>query len=587
MADHADISCSETDRDPAAEDFGFIELVNASNASVGRSGLELYELWLLHHPSDPLRHAACFNYGVLLTGAGQLDHAVTAYTEATSLAPNFLPAYVNCGLALESLGLKQKAIGQWRHVTEQPATIDGERVGLLMAALRHIARVCAAAGDVQGAEEAYQRILEIDPHQRDAILNWIALRQVQCKWPVISPWGRLARSHLMAAISPMSLAVHGDDPIFHLANAWRHFEMSTTRSSNIHTAGRWVPSAVPCTKRPLRIGYISADLREHAIGFLTVELYELHDRARVEVFAYYTGQHGPDAVQARISQAVDHWADVGGWSARKVAARIVRDEIDILVDLDGHTSDGQFAMIALRPAPVIVNWLGYPGTMGTPHHQYIIADSEIIPPEYEKYYSERVLRLPCDQPTDRKRVVAAPAPSRGEAGLPDTAFVYCCFNAAHKITPEMFRCWMAILARVSHAVLWLLASDAATDERLRGHAVSHGISADRLVFAPRKPNAEHLARYKLADLFLDTSPYGAHTTASDALWMGVPVLTIAGNSFAARVCASLVHAAGLAELACAGVRAYEDLAVELGTHPDRLTAPRDRLRRGSRPRRVV
>jgi predicted O-linked N-acetylglucosamine transferase (SPINDLY family) len=218
--------------------------------------------------------------------------------------------------------------------------------------------------------------------------------------------------------------------------------------------------------------------------------------------------------------------------------------------------------------------------MGTPHHHYIIADNEIIPPEHEKYYSERVLRLPCYQPTDRRRLVASPLPSRSDAGLTDDAFVYCCFNAAHKITLATFQYWMAILLRVPHAVLWLLSSDAATDERLRQQAINHGVSAERLVFAPRLPNADHLARYPLADLFLDTSPYGAHTTASDALWMGVPVLTMAGRSFAGRVCASLVRAAGLAELVCDCRDEYADLAVELASRPDRLRALRDRLRAG-------
>jgi predicted O-linked N-acetylglucosamine transferase (SPINDLY family) len=321
-------------------------------------------------------------------------------------------------------------------------------------------------------------------------------------------------------------------------------------------------------------------LREHAIGFLMAELFELHDRTRVEVFAYYAGPSGPDRMKTRIRQAGDHWIDVAGWSVKDKATQVVHDEIDILVDIDGHTEDSQAALFALRPAPVIVNWLGYPGSMGTPHHHYIIADNEIIPPEYEKYYSETVLRLPCYQPTDRRRLVAKPLPSRNDVGLPDDAVVFCCFNAAHKITAPTFRRWMAILRHVPNAMLWLLASDPATNERLRQQAVGHGVSADRLVFAARVPNAQHLARYPLADLFLDTSPYGAHTTASDALWMGIPVLTMPGHSFASRVCASLVRAAGLGELVCDTPGSYEDRAVEIATTPGMLHALRDRLRSG-------
>ena len=568
--------------DPRSQAFGFLELINAAEA-LKKSGevglcLKLYELWQQHHPADPLRYAVCFNHGALLAGAGQQALAAAAYAEAVRLAPSFLPAYINGGLALERLGLRQQAIEQWQQVADRLARLDGDSIGLAAAALKHIGRVCLDAGDVAGAEAAFRRSLEVDPHQRVAIASWIVLRQIQCQWPVIAPWGRLTRSGLIAAIAPMSLAIETDDPMFQLANAWRHFEVDVVRAPGRHTAGQWpAPDAAPPVRRPLRIGYVSADLREHAIGFLTAELFELHDRRRVEVFAYYAGPSGPDRIQHRIREAVDHWIDVAGWSARHKARQIVQDEIDILVDIDGHTEASQAALIALRPAPLIVNWLGYPGSMGTPHHHYIIADNEIIPPEYEKYYSERVLRLPCYQPTDRRRMVASEVPSRSAAGLPDDAFVYCCFNAAHKITLPTFRCWMAILARVPQAVLWLLSSDAATDERLRQHAVSHGIPGGRLVFAARVPNPEHMARYQLADLFLDTSPYGAHTTASDALWIGVPVLTVAGHGFAARVCASLVRAAGLPEMVCGCRSEYADKAVELASRPDWLRSLRARL----------
>ena len=463
-------------------------------------------------------------------------------------------------------------------MAERLITIDRDCIGLGMTALRNIARVSVLAGDIEAAEEAVHRCLDVDPHQRDAIGSWIATRQLQCKWPVLSPSGKLSRASQMAAITPMSLAILADDPLFQLANAWRHFELDVIRPSGPYVCGRWVvPGTEPLVKRPLRIGYVSSDLREHAIGYLTAELFGLHDRTRVEVFAYSHSRRESGPVQARITRAVDHWTDFAGWNDKTKARRIVHDEIDILVDIDGHTEDIQANLFALRPAPVIVNWLGYPGSMGTPHHQYIIADAEIIPPEYEKYYSERVAAtlLSADRPPGR---AIARTPTRAAVGLPESAVVYCCFNLTHKITSVMFRCWMTILTRVPHAVLWLLSSDAVIDERLRQQAVSLGISADRLVFATCKPNPEHLARYPLADLFLDTSPYGAHTTSSDALWMGLPVLTTAGHGFAARVCASLVRAAELTELACDSPGAYEDLAVELGTQPHMLKALRERLR---------
>ena len=565
----------------AMEDFALVELIPAAESMTrsgkAKIGLELYELWLRHHPTDPLRYAAYFNYGTLLSQAGHPDQAATAFVDAIRLAPTFLPAYINAGLALERLGRLSEAVNYWRYVVETRVSTDGDCIGNKVMALRQLARVFKTAGDIRHSEDALRQCLDIDPHQRDVIQQWIAVREMQCEWPAIAPWGKLTQPRLMAAIAPLTVAIHTNDPMFQLAHAWRH-SYERERSLMPRTVGRWIPHTT-AKQRPLRVGYVSSDLREHAIGFLTAELFELHDRDKVEVYAYYSGQVGPDNLRARIREACDHWRDVVGWSYRRVARQIVNDEIDILIDLGGHTGDTPHEVFALRPAPVIANWLGYPGSMGTAHHQYIIADETIIPPAYEKYYSERVVRLPCYQPTDRKRTVAGPR-ARREVGLSDGSMVYCCFNGLQKITPAVFGCWMAILARVPRAILWLLSCDAATDERLRQQASNRGILPNRLVFAAPEPNAEHLARYPLADLFLDTWPYGAHTTASDALWMGVPVLTMTGHSFASRVCASLVRAAGLPELVCDSPEAYVDYAVDLGDRPDKLLASRHRLQVG-------
>lgn len=317
------------------------------------------------------------------------------------------------------------------------------------------------------------------------------------------------------------------------------------------------------TKRRLRIGYVSSDLRDHAIGYLMAELFELHDRSKVEIFAYYCGPKSDSPLHTRIKNAVEHFIDIREMKDDEAAARIAADGIDILVDVNGHTRDSRTGVFARRPAPVQVNWLGFPGTMGTPYHHYIIADDWIIPEGSELYYTEQVVRLPCYQPNDRKRAVAK-TPTRAEAGLPDNAIVFCCFNGTHKIARFTFMRWMEILKRVPGSVLWLLECSEETQKRLKGLATDDGVEGSRLVFAPRKANAEHLARYRLADLFLDTVPYGAHTTASDTLWMGVPVLTLSGRSFASRVCGSLVRSAGLPEFVCATPAEYVERAVSLG-----------------------
>jgi len=350
----------------------------------------------------------------------------------------------------------------------------------------------------------------------------------------------------------------------------------------IGVAGNW-PVPEHRERRRLRIGYVSSDFRAHAVGFLTSELLEVHDRQRVEVFAYYCGIKPEDETKARIRGIVDHWTDISDLSDHQAARRIVEDGIDILVDLNGYSKDGRTKLFTLRPAPIIVNWLGYPGTMGSPYHHYIIADDYIIPPSHEIYYTEKVLRLPCYQSNDRKRLIAAERPSRREAGLPEDGTVYCSFNATQKITSTVFAHWMTILSRVPDSVLWFLSGAADTEERLRQLATRLGVARERLIFAGRVPNHEHLARFPLADLLLDTFPYGSHTTASDAMWMGVPVLTVSGRGFASRVCASLVHAAGLGDMVCDNFDDYVESAVALGRdkvklqgYKNRLVANRDR-----------
>ncbi len=391
--------------------------------------LELYELWLRHYPLDPLRYAVCFNYGTLLNKLSRYAEAATALAEAIRLAPDFLSAYVNAGVALEGLKRLDEAIAHWVHVAEHPDLTAAETLIYKKVVLRHLGRAYVILQDYPRAEEALRRCLEIDPDQGDVKSHWVGLRQEQCKWPTVQPWGTLTQSALVAELAPLVLAFHTDDPIYQLSNAFRYFQLRVRESQTPQTQPDWSRHPSPNhAPRPLRIGYVSPDLRGHAIGFLTAELFELHDRATVEVFAYYCGSPSDDPTQARIKQAVDHWIEITGWSDVSAAQRIMDDKIDILVDLGGHTREAPTSMFALRPAPVIVNWLGYPGSMGSPCHQYIIADETIIPSSHEKYYSERVVRLPCYQPTDRKRVVAK-SPSRYDVGLPDDAMIYCCFNS--------------------------------------------------------------------------------------------------------------------------------------------------------------
>lgn len=557
-----------------------IELMGAAETlrAGGRAdrAIALYRAWTARNAGHPLLYAMWFNCAVLLSNNDDLAGAQEALDETVRLNPGFMQGHINLGLVHERMGARAEAVGRWMHVTQQLHAVSAENLANKRAALKQLGRVLEAAHFDPNAEDILRRSLDIDPHQRDVLQHWLSLRQRQCEWPVIAPWGELGRSRLLGGLSPLSLCAYTDDPLLQLANAARFGRLDVARP---HGAPRLHHGPSNTSARP-RIGYVSSDLREHAIGFLMAELFEQHDPDAVDVHVYYCGIPAADAIHRRIRQAVPRWTDIADMPDDQAATAIAADGIDILIDINGYTHGARSALLARRPAPVIVNWLGYPGTTGSADHHYIIADDFIIPRGSEIYYSERVMRLPCYQPNDRRRVVSPRRFSRAECGLPDQGMVYCCFNGAQKFTPFTWARWMEILRRTPGSVLWLMQGVATTDDRLRGLATAHGIAPDRLIFAPRMSNPEHLARYPLADLFLDTSPYGAHTTASDALWAGVPVLTLPGRSFASRVCGSLVAAAGLPELICRSADDYVTQAVSLADDPARLAALRSRLRAG-------
>jgi predicted O-linked N-acetylglucosamine transferase (SPINDLY family) len=334
--------------------------------------------------------------------------------------------------------------------------------------------------------------------------------------------------------------------------------------------------------RKPKIGYLSSDFRLHPLAFLVTELIELHDRSRFEIYAYSYAPDDETAERRRLEQAFDHFTDIRSLSLPVAAQRINNDGIDILVDLTGFTQTSRSGIAALRPAPLQVNWLGFPGTMGgmdgAPLFDYILGDAYVTPLEQADDYAEKLALLPgCYQPNDRKRPVGR-QPSREDCVLPDDAFVFCCFNQTFKILPQMFDIWMRLLKAKPDSVLWLLECNRWAKANLCHEAELRGIDAGRLIFAPRVPIAEHLARHALADLFLDTLPYNAHTTASDALWMGLPLVTCSGNTFTGRVAGSLLTAMELPELITCSLAEYEKLAMRLADYPDELAAIRRKLR---------
>jgi len=328
----------------------------------------------------------------------------------------------------------------------------------------------------------------------------------------------------------------------------------------------------------LRIGYVSSDFRTHATASLLAEVWERHDRSRLETYAYSIGPGEQSALRARIESAFEHFVDVSGEAAEGIAGRIGGDGIEVLIDLNGYTTHAKSELFALRPAPVQVSWLGYLGTLGAEWYDYVLTDRFAAPPELQRFFSERFLYLPeCYCPSDTRRPVAAVGPTRSECGLPERGLVLCCFNHVYKILPEVFGVWMRLLGQVPGSVLWLSPANATACANLRREAAARGVAPERIVFAPRVALPEHLARHTHADLFLDTTPYNAGTTANDALFMGVPLITCAGETLASRVAGSQLRAIGLPELITTRLADYEALALELARTPGLLASYRARL----------
>jgi FkbM family methyltransferase len=517
-----------------------------------------------HHPA----FAEAYNYlGAALKALGRPAEAVAAYREAIRLRPAYPVAHNNLAAALMDLGAYAAAIDSYHEALRlQPDLVEARYN--LGAALQNLGRI-------EEAIAAYRETLARQPNFPNALAQFVHQMHHACSWGSELTAAEDQLLHMVrangAAIPPfVLLADPGVSPADHLACAGAH-------ARRFAPTERLRPACVPTDGR-IRIGYLSADYHNHATAFLIAELIERHDRAAFSITGYSLGHNEGGLMRERLKAGFDRFVDLSGLGDLEAAQTIRDDGIDILVDLKGYTRNCRPAIPAFRPAPVQVNFLGYPGTMGADFIDYIIGDPVVTPPGVEEQYAECIVRMPdCYQPNDTRRTIAAEMPSRRDCGLPEKGFVFCSFNAAYKITSVFFGIWMRLLAAVPGSVLWLLESNPIARGNLEREATALGIDPARLVFAPKINLEHHLARHQLADLFLDTLPINAHTTASDALWVGLPVLTLKGKSFASRVAASLLNAIGLSDLITDSVQEYEELAVELAMNPQRLAAIRKRL----------
>jgi predicted O-linked N-acetylglucosamine transferase (SPINDLY family) len=533
----------------------------------------LYKYWLLANPVHSLRHVIAFNCGSQLLQAGDIAGARKYLGQAIESNPDFYQARLNLASSYERAGEADAAVAEWRQVIERLAPLSQLNISLKIQAFKNIARVKRSA---EVAETVLREAIELDATQPDLVQHWVNRRQGRCVWPMLQPVGSLSVRAILERMAPLSMAAFSDDPILQLAVARAYSEQMKGAVPGSRVFGEW-PLPATCREK-LKVAYLSSDFCHHAVGYLMSDVFENHDRNRFEISVFNIGERNDDAIQQKIMGKVDRWVDIRGVPDKKAAAMIVEQGIAILIDMNGHTNYQRTALLAMKPAPIIANWLGYPGTMGSSYHNYIIADDYIIPQQFEQYYSEKVLRLPCYQPNGKLYPVPSLQASRSDLGLPETGVVYCCFNGSVKITEQMFTRWSVILSCVPGSVLWLRGSpDDDFAVRLRAEAARRGLAPERLVFLPFRSNTEYLGCHRHADIFLDTFPYGAHTTASDALRMGVPIVTLAGMSFASRVCGSLSRAAGLPDLVCESPEDYVQKAIMLGNNPAYLEAIKQKL----------
>ncbi|MDX7952977.1 glycosyltransferase [Lichenihabitans sp. Uapishka_5] len=502
----------------------------------------------------------------------QFDKALAAFSKVVALRPGDVAVYASLGSMLIAMGRLDLSI----QASRIGLSLDPAPAGLYI----NLASALRADKQSEAAWDAYRALLSRHPEHAAGLVDALHLRQHLNDWDGYAAHLQLALAksfRLGFRVPPFSILAASDDPVDQLeaARVW----VKRMGGSVASPLARYGARPEADQTRRLRIGYLSSDFHNHATALLIIEMLELRDRDRFEAIGYCTGNIDDGTlIRHRIISTFDFCYDIGALGDEEAARKIHGDGIDILIDLKGFTSGARTEILAYRPAPLQVNFLGYPGTMGAPFIDYIVADCFVIPPEREGDFDEAVVRLPdCYQPNDRKRPVWPEPYGRAQCGLPEQGFVFCSFNAPYKITPDMFDLWMRLLHRVPGAVLWLLEGHPTGTLNLHKEAEARGIARERIVIAPKLVTEQHLSRMRLGDLFLDSFPVTAHTTASDALWVGVPVLTCPGASFVSRVAGSLLHAMGVPDMIVPDLQAYEERAVALAHDPATLGAIRARI----------
>ena len=544
---------------------------------------------------------AYFNLGKTQRALGQYKDAIISYSKCIDLDKSYAGAYNNRGtIYLENLKDYENSVTNFQHfLTLAPESSQGlynlgnafKQLERYEDALLSYSRAIQLKPDYaeayynQGltfselkchddALVSYERAIQFKPKMDYLLGNLIHTKMHLCDWGNFNSLvNQLTESILKREIvtTPLVTLALIDNPELQKQSAEIYINEN-------HPISNKLSRVFKCSKSPkIRIGYFSADFRNHPVSYLTAELFELHNRDQFEIIAFSFGIDTQDPMRKRLEKGFDRFIDVREKSAAQIASLAREIQIDIAVDLGGHTRDSRLDIFAMRAAPIQISYIGYLGTIGAEYFDYLIADQFLIPKDKKKSYSEKIAYLPCYQVNDSQRTISEKLFTRTEIGLPENAFVFCCFNNIYKITPTTFDSWMRILNEVKGSVLLLLDANQTATNNLKKEATARGVDANRLVFGKPLPLPEYLARYRIANLFLDTLPYNAGTTASDALRVGLPVLTQIGESFAGRMAASLLNALGLPDLITTSPKAYESLAIKLATNKDQLEGIRNRL----------
>ena len=577
------------------------QLVEQGNASM-RSGryqdaLSKYQSALRLVPNHP---GILSNCAVILERMNRLEEALASYDQVRRTAPPHPGILNNCGVVLNKLNRLPEALDMF----DKALTLKSD----FAEALNNRGNVLLKLRRPAEALKSYDKALVVRPDHADTLYNRATClhnlkrykEAVDCLLATlkVTPDFAAARESLLynrlnccdwtdyeascdAVVASIEAGQKSSDPFFFTSVARSPVAQLTCARNFARAEYGEATAAVQWAERQgerINIAYLSADFREHTGSHLMASVFEDHDRSRFHVTAISLGPGDDSEMRARLLRAFDSFVDVYEKSDREVVALMRKLNIDIAVNLSGYTAGHRTQIFADRAAPVQVSFMAYSATMGAPFIDYILTDRHILPPRLEPTYTETPARLPdCYMPSDRRRPFPGPKPTREQAGLPPAGFVFCAFNASYKLRPDMFAVWMRLLRNIDGSILWLREENPTSTANLRAAAASHGVDPDRLVFAARVSMDLHMARQMQADLFLDTFPYGGHTMAIDALWAGLPVLTLVGETFVSRVASSMLQTIGLPELITTRIEDYEALAHHLATHPAELAALRAKL----------